>query len=382
MRTCRSWVVVCSVLAITGCNSSTPTSPTPAGPKLTAPTAAAPADAAQLPSLRPTLSVRNGTSDTTGTRTYEFQVADKSDFSTTTSTGAFPVLAHQTGVPENAGGTTSYTPDFDLQPATRFYWRSRVTQGSSVSDWSATRNFTTPIVGYNRPGELFDPLTNGSTIGTMVGSMDFLGEQGLRLNDKNAYVRYLLAQPLSAGEFSLEIAGLAPNGPGAKLKLFSMSDSTASVYDSPWLFTVQYRGVSGNPDNCISWKMRLADPAFQLEPDAVDRNRYVVALNPSNYYFFRAMWNDGFRMIVQNSLGGGTFYDLEYKSTDYFNLDLPDGHRPVIPYAPNPHFAYLGANNNREGPEDGTFPGEILRNVFIGNKPRPASLGSALRPPQ
>jgi hypothetical protein len=38
-----------------------------------------------------------------------------------------------------------------------------------------------------------------------------------------------------------------------------MSDSTASNYNSPYLFTAQ--GVNGNPDNCISFKMRLADPA-------------------------------------------------------------------------------------------------------------------------
>ena len=81
---------------------------------------------------------------------------------------------------------------------------------------------------------------------------------------------------------------------------------------------------------------------------------------------------DGFRMIVQNSVGAGTFYDLEYKSTDYFENRL-------IPYQPSPHFAYLGGNDQREGPENGSFPGEIVRNVFIGNRPRPASLGSALR---
>jgi hypothetical protein len=50
----------------------------------------------------------------------------------------------------------------------------------------------------------------------------------------------------------------------------------------------------------------------------------------------------------------------------------------LIPYAPNPHFAYLGGNDTREGPEDGTWPGEIVRNVFIGNKARPTSLGTAL----
>ena len=371
MKTSLMVVALC-VLTMSACTkSSAPLTPTAGAGTLTAPTAASPNDQAQLATLRPTLTVTNSPAAATGTRTYEFQISDRSDFSSTSSPGSFPALARQTGIPEGAG-TTSYTPDFDLQPATRLYWRARLVQGTEVSDWTTTRSFNTAIVGYNRPGELYDPLVFGSSIGTVVGSATFLSGQGIRLNTGAAYVRYQLAQPLSAGEFSLEIAGLHPNGPGAKLKLFEMSDSTANVYNSPWLFTVQYRGVNGNPDNCISFKMRLADPAFQLEADGADRNKSVFALDPAHFYFFRAMWNDGFRMIIQNSVGAGTFYDLEYKSTDYFD-------RRLILYQPTPHFAYLGGNDELQGPENGTFPGEIVRNVFIGNRPRPASLGTALR---
>jgi len=293
----------------------------------------------------------------------------------TAATSTFPVLAHQTGVAEGAGGTTSFTPDFDLQPATHFYWRARLVQGTAASEWTATRSFNTAIVGYNRAGELYDPLIYGTSIGTIVGSTTFLPGQGIKLNDKFAYVRYLLAQPLSAGEFSLEIAGLSPNGPGAKLKLFEMSDTTGNTFNSPWLVTAQYRGVAGNPDNAIAYKMRLGDPAYQLETDGNDRAQSVRALDPAHFYFFKMTWNDGLRMIIQNAVGVGTTYDVEYKSTVYFDKRL-------IAYAPNPHYAYLGGNDTREGPEDGTWPGEIVRNVFIGNKPRPASLGSALALPR
>jgi len=367
-------VGLCAVCTSACSGNDAPLEPSAAFSKLlTAPTPVSPVDQGQSVSLRPTFTVTNspGSSTSTQARTYEFQVSDTSDFSTTASPAAFPVIAHQSGIAEGPG-TTSYTPDFELQPATRLYWRARVVQGTAASGWTLTRSFNTAIVGYNRPGELYDPLVYGATIGTPVGSTTFIPGQGIRLNDGFAYVRYQLAQPLSAGEFSLEIAGLHPNGPGAKLKLFEMSDSTANVYNSPWLFTVQYRGVGGNPDNCISFKMRLADPTFQLEADAGDRGRNVVSLDPSHFYFFRAMWDNGFRMIIQNAVGSGTFYDLEYRSTDYFDQRL-------IRYQPTPHFAYLGGNDQREGPESGSFPGEIVRNVFIGNRPRPTSLGSALR---
>jgi hypothetical protein len=368
----RSLTAVALCIAATAaCSQSTPAAPGGAATRLAAPAAASPADQAQLATLRPTLSVTNSPSaGAIGTRTYEFQVSDKSDFSSSSSTGSFPAIARQTGITEGSG-TTSYTPDFDLQPATRLFWRARLIQGTDISEWSSTRSFNTAIVGYNRPGELYDPLVFGSSVGVVVGSSTFISGQGIRLNDGNAYVRYQLAAPLSVGEFSLEIAGLHADGPGAKLKLFEMSDSAANVYNSPWLFTAQYRGVNGNPDNCISFKMRLADPAFQLEADARDRANNVMSLDPAHFYFFRAMWNDGFRMIIQNSIGGDKIYDLEYRSTDYFSR--------LIPYQPTPHFAYLGGNDQTQGPENGTFPGEIVRNVFISNHPRPASLGSAIR---
>ena len=58
--------------------------------------------------------------------------------------------------------------DFDLQTTTRFYWRVRVTQGTAVSDWSTSRNFTTPVMGYSRAGELYDPLVYSGTVGIPV----------------------------------------------------------------------------------------------------------------------------------------------------------------------------------------------------------------------
>ena len=107
-------------------------------------------------------------------------------------------------------------------------------QGAAASDWTATRSFTTPIAGFNRPGDS-DPLVYGSTIGTPVGATEFVAGKGIRLNDGNSYVRYQLAQPINNGEFSMEIEGLRPNGPGPKLKVFSMSDGTGDVYRSSYL---------------------------------------------------------------------------------------------------------------------------------------------------
>jgi hypothetical protein len=63
---------------------------------------------------------------------------------------------------------------------------------------------------------------------------------------------------------------------------------------------------------------------------------------------------------------GPTLYD--------FSIPTPKGS-----YQPNPHYAYLGAPPARSGPEAASIPGSIYSNVWLGNKPRPTTLGNALR---
>ena len=96
------------------------------------------------------------------------------------------------GVAENTGGKTSFQPDQDLQPTTRYYWRARLVQGTAQSEWSAAMTFKTKLVGYNRAGELYDPLIHGETVGDRIGSTDFIPGKGLRVNSNTSYIRYLL----------------------------------------------------------------------------------------------------------------------------------------------------------------------------------------------
>ena len=115
-----------------------PTQPTPQPvqnpPRLTAPVADTPETNTQLDTLRPTLTVKNGTSDQTGTRTYEFQISDNADFSTASSLAArgYKVVVTKPGVAEGANGTTNFTVEEDLQPTTRLYWRARMFAGRRI----------------------------------------------------------------------------------------------------------------------------------------------------------------------------------------------------------------------------------------------------------
>ena len=243
MNTSRLLVVgLCAGRRLSACTkTAAPASPTTGVGTLTAPTATSPNDQAQLASLRPTLSVTNSPAGGTGTRTYEFQVSDKSDFSSTSSPGSFPVLARQTGIPEGSGHDartrrTSICSRRHVCSGARACVQGNECLGVDRRPAASTRPSSATTVRASCMTRWYSATRSGRSSDRRHSSV----ARGSRLNNGNAYVRYQLAQPLSAGEFSLEIAGLHPNGPGAKLKLFEMSDSTNNVYNSPWLFTVQY----------------------------------------------------------------------------------------------------------------------------------------------
>ena len=332
---------------------------------LTAPTPVSPVNNEQLSTLRPTLTVQNGTSSVqSGTRTYEFQVSDRTDFSMGASlTASFLVAVNQTGVAEG-DGRTSLSLSSDLQPTTRMYWRARVVQGTTTSDWSSAAMFRTKMVGYNRSNELYDPLVHGETIGQAFGSVTFVTGRGAQLNSQTSYIRYQLANTLTSGEFSVLVEGLAPGAAGSKFKIFSMQSGTGNLIDNLYMSNVQYRGaINGNPDNSISFKALYGSSADSRKFEPSQGNRLVRLLDPSRAYFWKWTWGSEVRLLVQEGIGGATVY----------NYGVPTAGT----YAPSPHYAYLGANA-QGSVEEGSRPGAIIRQVWISDKPRPATLGNAL----
>ena len=355
----RTAVVILIGVAVAcgGSSPQTPAGPTPdPGPtNLTAPTPETPVGDPQLDTLRPTLTVRNGTSTGTGARVYEFQISDSSGFTTN--------VVSQTGVAEGTGAT-SVTPANDLQPATRMYWRARFTQAGVSSAWSSTAQFRTKLVGFNRAGELYDPMVHSETIGARVGSTTFLGSRGLRVDNATSWVRYELASTLTSGEISVEVEGLQPNGPGSKARIFSMMDGGSNLFFSKFLFNVQYRGVAGNPDNAISYKLLMGDEDLKYEPDFAQRADGVRSLNPNTTYLWTATWGTTFRLTIrEGGASGAVIYDRSQPTPGTYN--------------PTPHTVYLGANDAAQ--ESGSYGGAIYRNLWVGNRPRPSSLGSAVK---
>ena len=359
---------VCMVIAAVSCRAggsrevsfgASPTGPGSGG-TLTAPVAESPAAAVQLSTLRPTLTVRNGTSTEASARTYEFQIADRTDFGT--------LVASRTGVAEGSS-RTSVTLDQDLPATARLFWRARVAQGSSASAWSEPESFLTRRVGFNRPGELFDPLIHGETVGTPIGATTFVDGVGVRIDSGVSYIRYQLPQTVAAGEFSMDVRGLRVNGPGDKLKVFSMLDGPGDLLNSKFQAAGHYRGIGGNPDNCVAFKAVWGDEDFRLEPDLNERSASVITLDPARTYHWQATWtSNSFRVVIRD---GGVQGPVIYDRSEF----APAG---AGSYAPAPHFAYLGANNQSFSTvEVGSWPGVTYSNVWLGAGPRPGTLTPA-----
>ena len=371
-------LVALTAATIVGCGGKdTPTTPTPppvVAATLTAPKLDSPSASAQTDTLRPTLTIQNATSDQpSGTRTYEFQISDTTTFSATTTSSTirgFDAQVGKTGVPEGTGGKTSFTVEADLQPTTMFFWRARASQGGAVGPWSDTFQFRSKLVGFNRAGELYDPLIHGVTVGEIVGSVTFLQGEGVRLNNGSSYIKYLLPQTITAGEFSMDVKGLRPNGPGDKTKVMGMQEGQGDYIVNDYRVDIQYRGSAGFPPNAITFRAIYGDADdldVRYEPDTAVRFASVFPLNPATVYHWKATWGSEFRVQVRDGgTGGSMFYNVGVKSTKGV-------------YRPTPHYAYAGAPTGRSGAESASIEGAIYRNVWLSTQPRPATLGSALQ---
>lgn len=344
-----------------------PPPPPPANPVLTAPRADGPSENAQLQTLRPTLVVVNATADQAGSRTYEFQVSDDPDFAPASASQLgrhYRLVAAQANLPEGSEGKTQFVIQADLQPTTRFFWRARARQGTVDGPWSATATFRTRIMGYNRPGELYDPLTDGTTVGQVVNSVTLTPGRGATINSNESHIRYVLPQIVTAGEFSMEVDGIQMNSPGDKTKIMSMYDGNGDITTSDYRMTVEKRD-----NGVVAWRF-IAGQAdnHHSQIETIGNERVSIGFNPAQTYLWRSTWGGGFfRVEVFN---GSTTADRIY--------EFGKGYSGT--YDPTPHVAFVGSPIGRGGPNDASVVGATWRNVYLGaaGRPRPASLGTAL----
>ena len=112
---------------------------------------------------------------------------------------------------------------------------------------------------------------------------------------------------------SAEVEGLRPNGPDHKLKIFSMNDTAGDISFSNMQMSTMYRGLDGNPPNCIAFKAVFGSQNRILEPNRDQRNAAIMFLDPSRTYFWKATWSGEFRLTVADGgVNGNTIYNLGF----------------------------------------------------------------------
>lgn len=368
MKNTTTTLAIASVLAavlVTACagSSGQPVSPSTAGSdagdagpggatlKVAAPTPQSPPNGAKLADMvgGVTLVVANAAPlyGTRPTLAYRFEIFNAS---------GTRVYTNSTAVPGGSAGTTSHLVNASLEPNQTYSWHARAEYlGSFVTAWSARATFVTPDVpaGYISGAELYDPLTNGTTVGQVHGPVEFIPGVGVRLLSWYSYISYQLPQTVTEGEYSLIVSNMPQNSSGDKQKVMAMARGYSDIIENDHRMTIEKRG-----DGAIAW--RFATPNGRIETEG-EGQRIVYPFQGSREYFYQATWRANvFNLLIrEGGVGGATIYDVAKRWSG-------------APYAPSPHVIYVGAPVGRSGPSAASIENTIYRQVWVSARPRPA----------
>ncbi len=342
-----------------GNKSGTPTSP--ASPTPTAPGGDAAADGSTLKVNAPTpVSPIGGVQLQTTKPTLVWTAASGKYVSSTFSYRAQLMTATGTLLKETTTPGLQWTTTDDLEVSTVYQWRVRPEIGTYLGPWSSTASFKTvdKPTAFLRGNELYDPLIDGTTLGTIHGPVHFVPGVGLALDADDAYVEYTLPQALTEGEYSALITNLAVISPteDPKWRVISMREGRAAFNDNPYRMSVEKRG-----NGAVAWRFISGDNSSGAYIETVGSERVVLEMHESLTYFYKVTWSGGvFNVLIKE---GGV------NGTTLYNYGKPyDG-----VYQPSPHNVYIGspyAPGDRGEP--GSCEGMIIRQIWVSGKPRPS----------
>ena len=244
-----------------------------------------------------------------------------------------------------------------LTPDTNYTWRARAAYQGAFGPWSSDASFKSPIGGYIRGNEVFDPLTGGKTAGEIRGPVQFASGVGATLVGHESHILYRLPVNLQQGEFSMMIQGADEGSEGDKSKVFAMQEGPdeGDITDDDYRFTAELRGRNYGAPGSVTYRIIAGDGVSR------DGGRSQLNFNSSRWYFWRFTWRTGSARleVKEDNENGRTIYDSSIGTGSH-------------PYRPDPHYAYLGAPMGRAGAMDATLPGGTYKNVWISGNPRPA----------
>ena len=242
----------------------------------------------------------------------------------------------------------------DLDINVTYGWRARAEQGQYFGPWSATWTFKTPDIpeGYIAGGEVYDPLWNGKTVGTINGPTAWVKDLGIQLNDFTSNVEYALPQTVAAGEMSLLVTNMPANTDGGKTKVMSMRQGRGDITTNDRRFTIEKRG---DPAGYVAW--RVITSTDQIDTEGAERVFRNFQSNQT--YLWTARWGNGvFNLTIrEGGANGPAIYNFGKSYTGI--------------YDPEPHLAYIGSPVGRGGPADASIPGMIVRQFWLSARARP-----------
>jgi hypothetical protein len=333
--------------------------------KATAPALQLPANGSTTESLTPNLVIANSTLKFLGDVSLAKSLLYRYVVETTSGAAVHNVLT-------DSGNslTGSRVPANVLQADTTYRWRVRAELGSAVGPWSGYWTFITPksgggLASYQNATELWDNLTDGKTIGTLVGGAQ-LTSKGVFLPSFESHVTYTLQSTLTSGSIECLIEGLSSDSNGGKTKVFSSQQGSSDITDNPYRFTIEKRG-DDHPD---SGKYRIRIITGNSTSGFYDSDRIQPSsLLASKTYYHKVSWvNNVVSLAVRETSATGPVvasYEFSYQGT----------------YRPSPHVVHIGAPVPRGGAVDASVPGIIVRYFYVsqgGRYPGFADVASVL----
>jgi hypothetical protein len=312
---------------------------------ITAPTIDSPADDTQTNTLRPTLIVNNATSTGSGGRSYEFQVADNSNFSTAPGALTSAVAVSQSGVPEGSG-KTSFTLTSDLLPSTRYYWRARASQAGSTGPWSSSSRLRTQEGSFKSGNQAFDLLTNGQSVSDERRNVSFTfasdANPGCKLEGADSFIRYQIST-LSDGEVSFILRRVKPfdSSFNSQVKLFTMQDGAGDFNSNPFRVAVEKRPASEGERLLVTWT--AGGTSATAASGGLDWDDHRP-------YYFKIEWRAGtarVRVFLGETEAAATFADV---SVGYPGAYSPASHNILVGSVMNDSYRDIRASRLYIGP--------------------------------
>jgi hypothetical protein len=303
---------------------------------ITAPTPQSPSNGTTVQSSTPTLVVNNA-SAARGPLTYRFEVALDSGFANR--------VAEASGIAEGSG-TTSWQVTTPLGQGQHF-WRARATAAGVDGPYSAAAGFTVEAGFITTSAQnnlfVFDPLTNGGTVG-MANGGDFTS-RGWFCTAADKFIRYDIP-PTRQGFVEFQVTNLMELNPVSdKRQLFIMWDPSRGDYTTN-AFRVNIMKLDRRTVNFNHVRLRWIANGEQR-----DTGYDFTAWSPQRVYTWRIEW--------------GSFPDLTNSQRVRVMVDgeVVMERNYDRAYLPSTHWVELGGAPRNESLEQAVYS-----NVRIGRR--------------